>query len=559
VTISGTVFAFIPVNNSVMETTISKTKPGRRTSGSNATFWIDSTEPLNFEKLDENLDVDVVIVGGGIAGISIAYNLTRAGKTVALVEDGCIGSGETGRTSAHLTAVLDDRYFHLKKLYGKEKVKLIAESHKKAIDFIEMVINTETIKCEFQRVYGYLFLHPEDKPETLQKELDAACEAGLEVIELVDVPGIKNVPGPCLRFSNQAQFHPLKYIKALAKAIINNGGKIFTDTHAAEITDKGIVSADGYTITARHVVIATNSPVNNKYLLNLRQYPYRSYLIGARIKKDSIQPGLWWDTGAKKSASFAPYHYVRLQQYDEDYDLLLCGGEDHATGLSDATEIPLEADRYGVLESWMREKFQAEDIIYKWSGQVIYPFDSLAYIGRNPHDKENVYIVTGDSGNGLTYGTIAGMLISDLICGKENKYETIYSPSRFKLKAANVFIEEFVGGLAAYVKKKPRHPQDTLETIPKGEGRIIELNGTKYGAYRDEGNLLHIVSAECMHQGCIIKWNNDEKTWDCPCHGSRYSSKGEVLNGPANKNLNYHKIHASDLAENAEPGLNHKP
>jgi nitrite reductase/ring-hydroxylating ferredoxin subunit len=320
------------------------------------------------------------------------------------------------------------------------------------------------------------------------------------------------------------------------------------------------VTSDGYQVTARHVVIATNSPVNNKYLMHLRQYPYRTYLIGARVKKDSIQPALWWDTGEEKENSSGAYHYVRLQQYDEDYDLLLCGGEDHATGMSDTTDIPVEADRYEILEHWLCERFDAEDVVYKWSGQVIYPFDSLAYIGRNPFDKQNVYIVTGDSGNGLTYGTIAGMLISDLIGGKENKYEEIYSPSRFKfLKAGNVFIEEFVGGLASYLKKKPRHPDDTLETIPKGEGRIVELDGKKYGAFRDEGNLLHIVAAECSHQGCIIKWNNDEKTWDCPCHGSRFSSKGEVLNGPANTNLNYHKIHTSDLAEKAEPGLNHKP
>jgi glycine/D-amino acid oxidase-like deaminating enzyme/nitrite reductase/ring-hydroxylating ferredoxin subunit len=537
-----------------MEPVIANPKIGKFTSGSNRTFWIDSTEALPFEKLDENLDVDVVIIGGGIAGISIAYNLLRSGKTVALVEDGNIGSGETGRTSAHLTAVLDERYYKLKKLYGKEKTKLIAESHRKAIDFIETVVNTESIKCDFQRLYGYLFLHPTDKPENLQKELDAAHEAGLDVCELQDIPGIK-VPGPCLRFSNQAQFHPMKYIQALAKSIIDHGGKIFTDTHASEIDENGILTKDGYRITAKHVVIATNSPVHTKVKMHLRQYPYRTYLIGARVLKGSVPESLWWDTGEQDKSTFAAYHYVRVQKMDEDYDLLLCGGEDHATGLSDDTEIPLESDRYTVLEAWVRERFPIVDVIYNWSGQVIYPFDSLGYIGRNPGDKKNVYIVSGDSGNGMTYATIAGMLITDLINDKPNKYEKLYSPSRFKLKAGNVFVEELIGGLKSYLKNKPVHPTDTLDTIQKGEGKIIEIDGKKYGAYKDEGELIHIVDAECSHMGCIIKWNGDEKSWDCPCHGSRYTNKGVVLNGPANSDLHYHKILATDFTAHSDINL----
>lgn len=530
---------------------IDNIKNGRVTSGSNNTFWIDSTNPLLLEKLDENLNVDVVVVGGGIAGISIAYNILRSGKTVAIVEDGQIGSGETGRTSAHLTTALDDRYFHLKKLYGKDDMKLIAESHRKAIDFIETIVNTESIKCDFKRVYGYLFLHPTDKPETLAKELDAACEAGLEVCELQDIPGINNV-GPCLRYSNQAQFHPLDYIRGLAKAILEHGGQIFTETHATEIDESGILTKDGYRINAKHVVVATNSPVNNKYLMHLRQSPYRTYLIGARVRKDSVKEALWWDTGDQGNSSHA-YHYVRLQKLDDDFDLLLCGGEDHATGLSDDSKIPLEADRYSVLENWVRERFPIEDVIYTWSGQVMYPFDSLAYIGRNPLDKNNIYIVTGDSGNGLTYATIAGMLITDLINDRPNKYEKIYSPSRFKLlKVGNVFLEELVGGLASYFKKRPTHPQDTIEGILPGEGKIVEIEGKKYGAFKDSANLVHIVAAECTHLGCMIKWNSDEKSWDCPCHGSRFTNKGVVINGPANKDLHYHKIHSSDIVSHED-------
>lgn len=539
-----------------MNSSTRNTKNGKVTSGSNATFWIDSTNPLAFEKLDENLDVDVVVIGGGVSGINVAYNLVRAGKTVALVEDGQIGSGETGRTSAHLTAVLDERYYNLERMHGQEKTKLIAESHRKAIDFIETVVNTESIKCDFQRVYGYLFLHPTDKPESLQKELDAACAAGLEVCELHDTPDVNvKISGPCLRFSNQAQFHPQKYIYGLAKSIVAHGGQIFTDTHAAEIDENGILTDEGYRINAKHIVVTTNSPINNKYTMHLSQSPYRTYVIGARIRKDVVKEALWWDTGDQENKSQA-YHYVRLQKLDDDFDLLLCGGEDHATGLSDDTEIPHETDRYAILESWARARFPIEDVIYTWSGQVIYPFDSLAFIGRNPHDKKNIYIVTGDCGNGLTYATIAGMLITDLINDRPNKYEEIYSPSRFKfLKAAGVFMEELVGGLVSYFKKKPAQREDSIEDIQVGDGKIVVIDGKKYGAYRDEANLIHIVGAECTHMGCIIKWNRDEKSWDCPCHGSRFTNKGTVINGPANKDLNYHKIHASDLVDKEQVHL----
>jgi nitrite reductase/ring-hydroxylating ferredoxin subunit len=224
------------------------------------------------------------------------------------------------------------------------------------------------------------------------------------------------------------------------------------------------------------------------------------------------------------------------------YDLLICGGEDHSTGLAKVDFIP-EENRYGLLEDWARTRFPIEDVIYHWSGQIMYPMDSLGYIGRNPMDKKNIYIVTGDSGNGITHGTIAGMLIPDLVTGRENNLEKIYDPSRFKLfKAGKVFFREFVGGFIAYLKNTPGHPEEVkISDIHKGEGKIIELAGEKYGAYCDMNNELHLVSAECTHLKCIVNWNNDEKSWDCPCHGSRFTYEGKVLNGPANEPLSYHK------------------
>ncbi|MDQ3051916.1 MAG: FAD-dependent oxidoreductase [Bacteroidota bacterium] len=521
---------------------------GELTAGTNISYWTDSSSAESYPKLNADIETDVVIVGGGNSGLSIAYRLMKAGKSVVLVEDGFIGSGETGRTSAHLTAVLDSSYFKLEKIYGSTNTKLIAESHMKAISFIEMTTKAENIECDFQRVSGYLFLHPTDKPETLQKELAAATEAGLEVIYHENTPGLKNPSGPCLEFTCQAKFHPMKYIKGLAEAITKMGGRIFINTHAKEIDETGVTSREGYRVTAKHIVVATNSPVNNKYLMHLRQYPYRSYVIGACVKKDSVLDALYWDTGDQNGNVQQAYHYLRTQPYNENFDLLICGGEDHATGLAEADNQPAEQDRYRKLEKWVRERFDIEQVMYEWSGQILYAFDALGYIGRNPMDRDNIYIVTGDNGNGLTYGTIAGLLITDLISGTENEFEEIYKPARFKfLQAGNVFIEELVTGLAAYFKSKPRETSESIQSIKAGEGKIIEIEGKKYGAFRSFDEYVHIVASECTHLGCSVKWNGDEKSWDCPCHGSRFTTTGTVVNGPANTNLNHHKIHESEF------------
>ncbi len=514
---------------------------GDITSGKNISFWTNSVNPIFFEKLSENTETDVVIVGGGISGITTAYCLLKSGKKVVLVEDGSIGSGETGRTTAHLVNALDDRYYELEKMYGKDETKLIAESHSTAIDFIEHTCKKHLIDCDFERLDGYLFLHPTDEPDSLHKEFIAAKNAGLKVEELQEVPGLKEKL-PCIKFSDQAQFHPLKYLRALTKLIQKEGGVIYTETHAAKIDHEGVTTADGHRIAAKYVVVATNSPVNNKFVMHLKQYPYRSYVIGAKIKKNKIERALWWDTGdISANSEIPPYHYVRLQEFDAEYDLLICGGEDHATGMTKEDSIS-EEDRYGLLEDWMRKHYDVEEIIYQWSGQVMEPMDSLAYIGRNPMDKHNVYIVTGDSGNGMPHGTIAGLLITDLINGKENKWEKLYSPSRFKLlTSGKTFFKEFVGGFLSYLKEKPHAiPFSELTSIKKEEGKIVNIEGKKVGAYRDQKDRLHVIDSECTHMKCTVKWNNDEKSWDCPCHGSRFTYEGKLLNGPANTDLSYH-------------------
>jgi glycine/D-amino acid oxidase-like deaminating enzyme/nitrite reductase/ring-hydroxylating ferredoxin subunit len=521
---------------------ITEIKREKITSGAHQSYWTNSVPQaqLLFKKLEENIRTDVVIVGGGIAGISIAYCLLAKGKRVVLIEDGMIGSGETGRTTAHLVTALDDRYFELSRMYGEHFARLAADSHSKAIDFIESTVRNENIDCEFERLNGYLFLHPSDNASSLPRELEAAKAAGLPVDVIGEVPGMLNQSGPCLRFQNQGQFHPLKYIAHLSKTIIAKGGMIFTSTHAKEISSEGVVTDTGFVVSADHVVIATNSPVNNKFTMHLKQYAYRTYVIGVKIRKGSVPNALWWDTGDHDlNSDIPPYHYVRVQKYDDTHDLLICGGEDHPTGLPEVNNLT-EDERYKRLEIWLAERFEIEETVYKWSGQVMEPMDSLAFIGRNPGDKDNVYIVTGDSGNGMTHGTIAGMLISDMIAGIENPWEDLYDPSRFKiLTAGKTFFKELVGGFIQYLKTLP----DTGEIVPLhvGEAEIIKHDGEKFGVFMDEQEYLHIVSTKCMHLGCTVKWNQDERTWDCPCHGSRYTYEGKVINGPANMDLPYHK------------------
>lgn len=509
----------------------------RITSGKNISYWTGTAPPSVQNPLKENLETDVIIVGGGLAGLSVAYCLTQSGKKIILVEDGFIGSGETGRTTAHLVTALDDRHYNFEKIFGEEKTKLIAESHRTAIDFVENTIKKENIDCEFERVNGYLISRPSDKKESLQRELKAALKAGVEIKEVDEVPGILRTE-KALCFLNQAQFHPLKYLQGLCKAIEINGGKIFTGTHASKINHEGIATSEGFTVKAKHVVVATNSPVNNLFTMIEKQYAYRSYVIGALVKKDLLPKALWWDTGDFESDSkVPPYHYVRVQSYNEQYDLLISGGEDHPTADTSKTKVS-EEKRYKLVEDWTRKYFPIGEIAYRWSGQVLEPMDGIAFIGRNPFDHDNVYIVTGDSGNGMTHCSFAGLLICDLINGKENKWEKLYSPSRFTLKKSGSVFKQMMHEFVSYMKQMPNFKSTkVLSSIKNGEGKIVNMLEEKFGVYRDENGKLNIVSAECTHLKCTLAWNSDELSWDCPCHGSRFSYNGKVINGPANFDL----------------------
>ena len=505
------------------------------TSGENLSYWVDSVHPLAFHTLTEDLQTDVLVIGAGIAGLTTAYCLASSGRKVVVVEDGLIGSGESGRTTAHLTHALDDRYFILEKLFGEEKMKLAAESHTAAIDWIEDTIAKEIISCDFRRVDGYLFLHPTDKAESLDKELEASHIAGLNTQLLDSIPGIAET-GRCIQFPRQAQFHIMKYLNALALAVESKGGRIFTNAHASKISKEG-AQVNEHFIGALNVVVATNTPVNDIVSMHTKQVPYRTYVIGATIPKNELQPALWWDSGDQDSKWIThPYHYVRIQPYNEDFDLLIAGGEDHKTGQADKEDIP-EEDRYVNLVHWAKKKFPAmKEVVYRWSGQVMEPLDSLAYIGRNPGD-ENIFIITGDSGNGMTHGTLGGLIITDLINGKENPWTEIYRPTRIPLKEAGNYIREALNNAAQYADWISREDVESADELRNGEGGIISSGLKKFAVYKDEQGELHVFSATCTHLGCVVQWNADEKSFDCPCHGSRYSKEGKVINGPAINDL----------------------
>jgi glycine/D-amino acid oxidase-like deaminating enzyme/nitrite reductase/ring-hydroxylating ferredoxin subunit len=477
--------------------------------------------------LQENLHVDVCVIGGGIAGLSTAYHLVKAGKSVAVLDDGPLASGMTRMTTGHLTSMLDDRYFELEKLHGEEAIRVAADSHGAAIERIDEIVRAEAIDCDFSRLDGYLFLAEGDKPATLDRELDAAHRAGLKDVKLLARAPFEWDTGACLQVPRQGQFHPLKYLMGLSKAIQREGGRLFCHSHADHVEGgvPGLVHVGDHVVTGDAIVVATNVPVNNLLAIHTKQAPYMTYVIGARVPRGSVPKVLAWDTGD-------PYHYIRIQPMGEA-DLLIVGGEDHKSG--QAHDSP---QRYRRLEAWARSRFpMMRELEFMWGGQVMEPLDYLAFIGRNPMDHENIFVATGDSGMGLTHGTIAGMLLCDLIVGRRNPWEKLYSPSRVPVKAAGEFAREDLNMAAQYADWLTPGDVKSVDEIARDSGAIVRRGLEKLAVYRDADGALHECSGACTHLGCIVQWNPGEKTWDCPCHGSRFDAYGKVMNGPANRDL----------------------
>lgn len=495
----------------------------------NEPVWESTAQIPTHSPLTADTTADVCIVGAGIAGLTTAYLLTQVGKSVVVLEDGRIGSGMTAATTAHLANALDDRYFNLERWHGARGARLAAESHTAAIDRIDAIVARERIACDFERIDGYLLAAPEHDSDYLQRELEAAHRAGLHNVVQTGRAPLPWDTGPCLRFPNQGQLHPLKYLAGLAAAIERGGGRIHSDSHADAIEggDPGRVTTRRGTVTAEHIVVATNAPVNDLVVIHTKQAPYMTYVVGLLVPRGSVAHALYWDTGD-------PYHYLRIQPLrDGQFDLLIAGGEDHKTGQAGDIE-----QRHGRLEAWTRERFpMAGELAFTWAGQVMETMDGLAFIGRNPLDHDNVYTVTGDSGMGMTHGTIGGILITDLILGRHNSWQALYDPSRKTLRASADFVRENANVAAQYADWVTPGDVSSVDEIGRDAGAVIRRGVSKVAVYRDEAGSLHERSAVCPHLGCIVAWNSAEKTWDCPCHGSRFSKLGDVINGPANTGL----------------------
>jgi len=491
--------------------------------------WMATANTPSQSRLKENIRTDVCIIGAGIAGMTTAYLLAKEGRSVVVLDDGPIGGGMTGRTTAHLTNAFDDRYVEMEKMHGEDGSRLIADSHTAAIDKVEQIVREEHINCDFERLDGFLFTPPNESTDVLNDELKASHRAGLVDVEMVQRAPIDSFDtGPALRFPRQAQFHPLAYLTGLTRAFTRDGGRIFNDTHATTITggsEARVETKSGAVVTCDAIVVATNTPVNDRVAIHTKQGPYVTYVIGVQVPKGSITRALFWDTPD-------PYHYVRLQS-DTTNDILIVGGEDHKTGQENDG-----AERFARLEQWTRERFpQIGEVEFRWSGQVMEPVDGIAFIGRNPLDADNVFIATGDSGQGMTHGTIAGMLLTDLLQGRQNRWEDLYSPSRISLRAMGEYASENINVAGQFTDYLTPGEIKSVDELKPGEGAIMREGLSKLAVCRDEGGNVHKLSAVCPHLGCIVAWNSTEKTWDCPCHGSKYRADGRVYQGPANSDL----------------------
>lgn len=488
-------------------------------------FWEGTTEhAAALSSLKEDAQADVCVVGSGIAGLTTAYLLAQRGLEVIVLEGRDFATGETARTTAHLASAIDDRFVDLEKYFGEEGSRLAAESHAAAIDLIERHCQELEIDCQFERTDGYLFDPVEKSNVDLYAEFEAARRAGLKASWLESGPAPIASGRACIRFARQAQFHPLRYLNGLLAAARRLGVTVHTHCHVQEMeggSKTRAKTAHGPAVIARALVVATNTPVNNRARIHLKQAAYRTYAIAVKIPLGAVPSGLYWDT-------LDPYHYVRVFKDGPGSETLIVGGEDHKTGQSRD-----EAEAHRWLERWTRQRVpNAGEVIAAWSGQVIEPADGLALIGRNPHDK-NVYIATGDSGNGLTHGTIAGMIITDLIQGRTNRWAELYDPGRLTLRAVGDFLSENVNTAAQYADWITAGETRNPDGLCPGEGAVIREGLHKIAVCRDETGKLHRLSATCPHLGGIVRWNHLERTWDCPCHGSRFAADGAVLNGPS--------------------------
>lgn len=493
-------------------------------AGRAESFWIASTPETDFPSLTENISVDVAVLGGGIAGITSALFLKDAGLTVAVLEAGRILEGVTGHTTAHISSAHNIIYRYLIDHFGKEGAKQYADANQMAIERIARLVGDNSIACDFRRTSEYIYAENRDDLDKLKTEFEAAESLGLPVSFLDAAPLPFKTYG-AIHYQNQAQFHPRKYLMALAKLIPGDGSFIFENTRALDVeggephrikTDKGY-------LTAKIIIIATHYPILNQGLLFMRMAPYRSYVLGIRVA-DEIPEEMF-------DSSEYPSHYIRTQPTPDGH-LIIVGGEDHATG-----HVTNTAEHYKRLERFARDHFQVKSIDYRWSTQDNYSFDRVPFIGRLTPGSRHIYVATAFKGWGMTHGTVAGMVLSDMILGRPNPYHELYDPGRLKLLTTGAkLITQNIHIAETLIRGRLSRPEK-LTPLDVGEAKVAEIDDKEAAVYKDDRGEIHSISPVCTHMGCIVSWNNAERSWDCPCHGSRFNFDGEILHCPTVKKL----------------------
>ena len=496
-------------------------------------MWRDGFDRAPNPPLTSDLTTDLCVIGAGIAGLSAAVEAALTGLRVVVLDAASVGAGETSMTSAHLTNVFDAGFTYVERHSGIDAARLAANAHMAAIGRIEEIAAAHRIDCQFQRVNGYLFAHEASANSDIDEELEVAlrCSEPSWKPQRLDSSPVGPRDRAAIRFPNQGIFHPLAYLHGLASVLQQHGGALYEQTRVTAIQSgepSRVETANGPSVTARFVLVATNSPMNDLVAMHTKQAPYHTYVVGMPVATGSIEPALYWDT-------LEPFHYVRVLPGagGNGDDLLIVGGEDHKA----AHESDCDA-RWSKLESWARQHFPAtRPATYEWSGQVLNSIDGLGFFGRNPMDSRHVFISTGDTGMGLTGGALAGMIVRDLILERANPWIDVFDPARKPFTAASEFVKEQLDVVAQYADWLTPGETDDLNAIGINEGAIVRRGAQKFAVSRGENGQLTCLSAVCTHLGCIVGWNPAASTWDCPCHGSRFRRDGSVIHGPASKPL----------------------
>ncbi|SMC20131.1 Glycine/D-amino acid oxidase [Clostridium acidisoli DSM 12555] len=491
-------------------------------------YWIETTNGIKYHTLKDDINVDVAIVGGGITGLTAAFLLKNKGLKVAILEANRIAHGTTGHTTAKITSQHNLIYDKIISKFGEEKARQYAEANESAIKFIANLVKEKNIDCDFCWRPAYVYTQSDYYIGKIENEVKAARGLGIKASYEDNIQLPFNIKA-AIKFDNQAQFHPLKYLLAIAKEIPGSGSEIFEFTKVVDIKEADkctVLTEKGKKVIADKVIIASHFPCyDGRSMYFARIYPERSYVLGIKIK-EKFPEGMF-------ITAEDPVHSLRSQK-DEDGEIVLIGGGKHKTGNQSQTQI-----HYKNLGDFAKKSFHLEEILYRWSTQDCMTVDDVPYVGYCSSKTSNIFVATGFGKWGMTNSTAAANILTDLIVKGESPWSPVYNPSRFDISASGTkLVCENVDVAEELIKGKiAQAPKDVEINI--GEAKIIIVDGEKVGAYRDEKGDLHMVDITCTHLGCELVWNEAEKTWDCPCHGSRFSYDGSNVEGPAFNTLKH--------------------